>query len=188
VTPAAGNYALRFIDKGARLMFWDIRERFDAELFAFTLIDLETPLAANRLRRFELKFPVRKATTADAPLAINAFHLGGDSFLFEAPFAPAQVFSARDGKTVPLATPPGERGEAYYAALIAPEENLIFAKYSAIGNWHAMDLPPGARQLGRPGSVGVWRLPGPGGYYFFHSLMEGANEWQSEIRQYGPGR
>lgn len=187
VTPSSGNYAIRFIDKGARLIFWDPRERFDTELFAFTVIDLETTITTNRLRRFELKFPARKAATADAPLAINAFHLGGDSFLFEAPFAPAQLFSAKDGKIAPLATPPGERAEAYYASLLALEENLLFAKYAAIGNWHAMDLGQGTRQLGRPGSVGVWRLPGPGGYYFFHSLMEGANEWQSEIRQYAPG-
>lgn len=187
VTPSTGNYAIRLIDKGARLIFWDPRERFDTELFSFTVIDLDTQLAANRLRRFELKFPVRKAAAADAPLAINAFHLGGDSFLFEAPFAPAQLFSARDGKMTPLAAPPGERAEAYYASFLAPEENLLFAKYSAIGNWHAMELVPGMRQLGRPGSVGVWRLPGPGGYYFFHSLIEGANEWQSEIRHYVPG-
>lgn len=186
VSPGTSKYAIRFLDKGARIMLWDIRERFDTELFAFTLIDLDSPIAANRLRRFELKFPVRKAATADAPLAINAFHLGGDSFLFEAPFAPPMLFNAKDGKSAALTTPPGERAEDYYASLLATEENLLFAKYQAIGDWHVVDLRPGMRQLGRPGSVNVWRLPGPGGYYFFHSLMDGENEWQSEIRQYIP--
>lgn len=178
------KFAIRFLDNGARIALWDLREKFDTEAFTFAVFDLETKLPAERVRRAELKFPVRKSGLADAPVAINAFHLSGDTFLFEAPFASPVIYALRDAKYLPFPTPEGKRSDAYYGGFIVPEEGLLFAKYSAIGDYDAFAITGTIKSIGRPQSINVWRLPGPGGYYFFHSLMSGPNEWQSEIRQY----